>query len=344
MQFWRHASRAHGGFSIERPAMATPRRSVHRASGGMRRKFYTLRTTVVIPTYNRCHDLRFTCQQLQHLDPAPDEVIICLDGCTDSSRSMLASNFPSYRVIENYVAQGSIPSRDRAFRMATGDLIISLDDDSYPIDPAFITKVKALFDKHPQVGVFTFPEILDDQAADTKATLDPTPKYVRDFPNCAAVMRRCLYGDFAQYPTFFSHAYAESDYSLQLYANGYAVRFEPSLSIRHHFTPKERNMLTRHWLNARNELWSVLLRCPMPYVVGVVPLRVIRQFIFALGKGFGWWSREYRWWIPAAAGVRRCLAQRRPIPWKIYSAWLCLARKPALSLDELKASFGEVFK
>jgi hypothetical protein len=229
--------------------------------------------------------------------------------------------------------------------MARGDLIISLDDDSYPVDPAFVRKVKELFDRHPHVGVFTFPEIRnDDHAADAKDRLDCTSRYVRDFPDCAAVMRRSLYGEVAQYKVYFSHAYAEPDFSLQLYANGYAVRFEPSLSIRHHFTPKERDMLARHWLNARNELWSVLLRCPMPYVIAIAPLRVIRQFVFALGMGFGWWSREYRWWVPAAAGVRRCLAERTPIPWKIYSAWLRLARKPAFTLDELQTRFGEVFK
>ncbi len=255
---------------------------------------------------------------------------------------MLASEFPGIKIIENAAAQGSIPSRDRAFRMASGDLIISLDDDSYPLDPEFVRKVKELAQSFPHVGVFTFPEVLnDDQSVTSEPMPEATPKYVRDYPNCAAVMRRHLYGEIARYPVFFSHAYAESDYSLQVYANGYAVRFEPSLLIRHHFTPKERNMQTRHWLNARNELWSVLLRCPMPYVLVLAPLRVIRQFAFALGKGYGWWSREYKWWLPAAAGVRRCLAERKPIPWKIYSAWLRLARQPAESFEELKARFGE---
>lgn len=306
----------------------------------------TQTTTVVIPTYNRCDDLKFTCQQLQRLDPAPDEVIICLDGCTDSSRDMLASDFPGYTVIENESPQGSIPSRDRAFRMASGDLIISLDDDSYPLDSEFVKKIKDLSEKYPYVGVFTFPEIRNNGLPhDPNWSAESPSKYVRDYPNCAAVMRRCLYGKIARYPVFFSHAYAESDYSLQVYASGYAVRFEPSLSIRHHFVPKERNMQTRHWLNARNELWSVLMRCPMPHLLAVVPLRIIRQFVFALGKGFGWWSREYKWWLAGAGGVRQCLIQRNPIPWKIYYSWLRLAKQPASSFDELKFRFGgELFR
>ena len=54
---------------------------------------------------------------------------------------------------------------------------------------------------------------------------------------------------------------------------GYAVWFEPSLRIRHHFTLVQRNMVNRHMLNARNEMWSALMRCPLPYVLGVAPFR-----------------------------------------------------------------------
>jgi GT2 family glycosyltransferase len=255
---------------------------------------------------------------------------------------MLESEFPECQIIENESPKGSIPSRDMAFRHVKSDLIISLDDDSYPEDSAFLKKVDSLVKAHPEVGAFTFPEIRNDgKPANTDLSVNSSGKYIRDFPNCAGVLRRSLYGDVASYPTFFSHTYEEPDYCLQLYSAGYGVWFEPSLTIRHHFTPKERNMLTRHWLNARNELWSVLLRCPFPLVLLVVPVRILRQLIFSISKGLEWWVQEPRWWLDATRGIGDCLKYRKAVSNRCFYAWTRLARRPVSTIEELRMQFGE---
>jgi GT2 family glycosyltransferase len=299
---------------------------------------------IVITSYNRCDDLRSTCAQLRKLNPPPDEIIICLDGCTDGSREMLTSKFPRYQMMENSTPQGSIPSRDRAFRLVKSDFIVTLDDDSYPIDPAFLEKVREVVMRHPEAGAITFPELRDQGYAGGPAfTPQSSGRYVSGFANCAGIMLRALYGREAEYPGFFFHAYAEPDYCLQLYAAGYAVWFEPSLIIRHHFTPKERNMLNRHHLGARNELWSAIMRCPFPYVLAVAPLRILRQLIFAMTKGWRWWTQEPKWWWNAFKGIPTCLRHRKPIRARSYFGWLSLTRSPVASLQELETRFGRRF-
>ncbi|WP_342597484.1 glycosyltransferase [Cyanobacterium aponinum UTEX 3222] len=297
-------------------------------------------TTIVIPTYNRCEDLERTCQKIKELDPPPDRVIICLDGCTDNSEIMLRQNFPSFDIIKNDSPQGSIASRDKAFSLVETDFILSLDDDSYPLDSDFIAKIPELFTKYPEAGVITFPEIRNNNLPASEKLSPSSPGcYVRDFPLCAAILQRKLYGTVAQYPAFFSHAYAESDYSLQLHSFGYGVWFEPSYSFRHHFTPVERNMLKRHWLNARNELWSVFMRCPFPQVFIIALLRIIRQFIFALTKGWQWVLTEPKWWWNALQGLPKCLSNRKPILWNKYKNWVMLARKPIFSREDFIKQF-----
>lgn len=240
--------------------------------------------------------------------------------------------------------QGSIPSRDRAFRLVTSDLIVTLDDDSYPMNASFLEGLPRIVQAHPEAAAFTFPEIRDDgRPADPNMAIDSPGHYVRDFPNCAGVIVRSLYGRSAEYRPFFSHAYAESDYCLQLYAAGYAVWFEPSLHIRHHFTSHQRNMQSRHLLNARNELWSVLMRCPSPQILVIVPLRVLRQFIFALTQGWSWLRKEPKWWWDALKGLRECLSHREPIRWREYWSWVRLARRPAFAIQELEYRFAKRF-
>jgi FkbM family methyltransferase len=299
---------------------------------------------VVIPSHNRCDDLRLTCQEIDKFTPAPNEIIICLDGCSDGSKEMLTREFPNYRVLENAVQEGSIPSRDRAFRIVKSDLILTLDDDSYPTDPAFMEKVRAIVEQHPEAGAITFPEVRNDgRAANPRRTETSRGHYVRDFSDCAGVIARHLYGRAAEYPLFLKHAYGEPDFCLQLYAAGYAVWFEPSLTIRHRFTPKERNMMTRHRLNARNELWSVIMRCPFPDIVFLLPFRVLRQFVFAVSQGFSWWIREPLWWWRAIIGIPACLRHRKPVRWRAYREWLILARSPAFNLKDLQNRFDQPF-
>ena len=87
--------------------------------------------TIMIATHNRRADLRRTCAALTALSPPPDEVLICADGCTDGTVSMLAHEFPDFIVHENHGRQGSVAARDRMLRLACADIVVSLDDDSY---------------------------------------------------------------------------------------------------------------------------------------------------------------------------------------------------------------------
>src|SRR5205823_2809220 len=128
-----------------------------------------------------------------------------------------------------------------------------------------------------------------------------------------------------------------------LYAAGHAIWFEPAIVIRHHFSAKERDMLRRHLLNARNEFWSVLMRCPLPYVLLFAPLRVMRQFLFAASQGWSWLRHEPQWWLDAARGLKACYVIRHPVAWRDFWTWTRLARRPALTLADLESRFRKRF-
>ena len=141
-------------------------------------------------------------------------------------------------------------------------------------------------------------------------------------------MRREIYLKSGGFPTFFGHMYEEPDFALQCYSLGWGVRFDPRVSVRHHVSDVQREPVRRHHLNARNELWSVFLRCPMPQLIFVALFRVARQFQYACREGFSWAIREPVWWWAALVGLGHGLRSRKPIPWRIYYQWMKLARHP----------------
>ena len=88
--------------------------------------------SVMVTTKNRVTDLKRTCRILRQLEPSPLELLITADGCTDGTVEFVESALPEAKLIVNNPPVGSVASRDRMMREARGDLILALDDDSYP--------------------------------------------------------------------------------------------------------------------------------------------------------------------------------------------------------------------
>jgi GT2 family glycosyltransferase len=285
----------------------------------------------MIATKNRVDDLRRTCRVLSQLSPPPDEVIICADGCTDDTVKMVKQEFPLFTLIENEESIGSVGSRHRILNLAKGEFV----------DQDFLERASQILAEHPEAGVITFPELRNDNIfANEHKTSTSVGKYVSAYPNCSAIMRQNLYLKSSSFPLFFQHMYEEVDYALQCYSSDYSVWFEPSLTIRHHMSPVQRQPVRRHHQNARNELWSVWMRCPFPYVILVSLFRIFRQFQYACTEGLNWVIQEPIWWWSALKGIPQCLRHRKPIPWKIYYGWMRLARQPIYNYEDLKRTFN----
>src|SRR5690242_14400227 len=213
--------------------------------------------SIMIATRDRAKDLELTCAKLKELDPPAHEIIICADGCQDGTVTMLQEKFPEFRLLENSSPKGSVYSRDRMLRAAGGDVVVSLDDDSYPVGAGFLPRLRAAFEEHPEAAVIVFPELrLSGKFSASDKTTRSQGHYVSAYANCAAAMRRRFYRERSGFPKFFEHAYEEPDYAMQCYAAGAAVWFEPSLIVEHHESLVNRDLIRRHHLTARNELWS----------------------------------------------------------------------------------------
>jgi GT2 family glycosyltransferase len=219
---------------------------------------------------------------------------------------------------------GSVASRDRMIREARGDLVLALDDDSYPEQADCLTRIITLFEHNPPLAVATFPQRTDEYPETlTQADFGPE-RLVRSFPNSGAVLRRSVYLQLPGFEPKFFHMYEEPDYALQCVAAGHEVLFTPLITIRHHYSGQMRSELRNHQRHSRNEFWSTLLRCPFPYVWVMLVWRVLSQFNYACKRGVGWVIREPIWWWQALGGIKYCLQKRRPISWGKYREWLKL--------------------
>ena len=297
-----------------------------------------LSCAVMIPTHNRLDDLRRTLEVLAQLDPQPDEVIITADGCTDATVGFLRQR--THRLIVNPVARGSTASRDTMMREAASDLVLSLDDDSHPLERDAIARVRALFSARPRLAVASFPQRTDEMPESLIQPGFGPPMFVGTYVNCACAFRRRVLPDLGGHFGPFWNAYDEADFALRCLAAGWEVRFEPSLTIRHHYAGLNRNHERVHRMHARNELWSVFLRCPALQLPGVAFFRAARQFAYAWRHGLAWILREPQWWFACLAGLSGLVGRRRVVPWRFYLAWMRLVRQPIASETEWRKIAG----
>ena len=300
----------------------------------------SLTVAVCITTHNRRDELARTLNALAGLHPAPDEILVAVDGCDDGTLGFLREEYPQIRLLVHEQALGSIPSRNELAAACQCDLFLSLDDDSYPLETDCIARLRTLFAARPRLAVAAFPQ-RSDEFPETLTAVDLGPsQFVGSYANSGAAIRRSVFERLGGYPDFFFHAYEEPDFALRCVAAGWQVWHEASLTIRHHFTGTQRNEVRTHHRHARNELWSVLLRCPAPQLLGVALFRIVRQFGYAWTRGIAWVVREPAWWLAAWRGFSRCRRERRPLPWDTYRAWMELVRTPLASEEEWNAKFG----
>lgn len=301
----------------------------------------SLRVGITIATHNRREELARTLVQLAQLDPAPDEILVCADGCHDGTADFVRENHPHIRLVLHETARGSIPSRNELAHACSCEVFVSLDDDSYPIDADFIARVRAAFAQAPRLAVLSFAQRSDEFPASLTAADFGQSAFVASYANSGAAIRREAFTRLGDYPDFFFHAYEEPDFALRCVCDGWQVRYDPGLLVRHHFTTAQRNEIRTHHRHARNECWSLLMRCPAPQLFGVLLFRIARQLGYALRRGPAWVMREPQWWWSMIQGAGRALRERKPLPWARYVAWMRLARTPITSEQEWNALFGE---
>jgi len=280
--------------------------------------------SMMITTKGRITDLRRTCRVLQQLNPPLLEVLITMDGCTTDVVQVVKTEFPEARLFVNQTGLGSVASRNRMMREARGDLVLALDDDSYPEQLDSIARIVPLFKQRPELAVLHFPQRTDEYPETLTQTNFGLEHLTRSFANSGAALRRSTYLQLPGFESRFFHMYEEPDYGLQCVAAGYDVLFSPVVTIRHHYSGQARDEICIHHRHARNEFWSTLMRCPFPFAVGIAGWRLFSQFRYACKRGWSWVIREPIWWWQALAGIPYCLRKRRPVSWVSYKRWLAL--------------------
>ncbi len=171
----------------------------------------------VIPSYNRSKHLKIGLQEIEKLNyDFPYEIIVIDNASSDDSVEMIRRDFPDAKLFpleNNFGAK----SRNIGIDEAKGDMIVMLDDDSYPLPGTIEGGIKVLeSEAGKDVGSIAF-NIL--QADGTYWTNGLFPA----FTGCGAMFRKRLFDEIGAYPDNYLYYTEEYDISCRIWANGQRV-------------------------------------------------------------------------------------------------------------------------
>jgi GT2 family glycosyltransferase len=293
----------------------------------------TFSATVVIVTKDRREDAVRAVESAIAQRPEV-EVLVLDDGSTDGTAEALRASFPDVRVERFERSEGYIVRRNQAAELASGAILVSIDDDAeFPADDV-VARTLSEFDA-PLVGAVAIPYVdLPDQIVRQRAPSADGVHLIHRFRGTAYAVRRDVFRRVGGYRTVLFHQAEEADFCLRLLDAGYVVRLGTAAPIRHYGSMKRD--VDRMWFyECRNDILFAWHNVPMPDLV----LQLAKTIVHMLWLGRG--VRRTRLFASGLrSGLRAALGDRsgrRPVRrdvWRLYSR---LGKHPS-RLDDVRVS------
>jgi len=262
------------------------------------------------------------------------EVLVIDDGSRDGTDTMVREEFPSVRVERSETSLGLIAQRNRAARMARGDILFSIDDDAEFADTSTVSQTLERF-ADPRVGAVAMPYVDILLSPHVQNRAPGAGSWVAStYRGTAHALRRDVFLALGGYRAELERQGEEPDYCLRMLAAGYVTLLGSTAPIVHREAPRPQpdRTLALVW---RNELLHGLHNVPLPYL----PVRLAKVLASAALSAF-----ELRRPAPVARGVLeaatllpRTWRARAAVPRATYRLDHDLRRRGPLALEQIAA-------
>lgn len=184
--------------------------------------------SVNILTYNRKSELRNTLNKVYEQDYKNIEVIVVDNASSDGTEEMLKNEFPQVAVIRLDKNIGA-PGYNYGFERASGEYILILDDDSYPLEGA-IKKGLETISEDEKTGIIAF------NVFNTRYKVTETKSFEKfpfSFIGCGALIKKSLLDTIGYYSKDYFLYHNELDLSARAYNAGFNIVYLKEAAVIH---------------------------------------------------------------------------------------------------------------
>ena len=187
--------------------------------------------TAVVTAYQRIEQALVTLEKLRACRPAPEEILVHVDGNQTQCERTICRALPEIKIIVSQESIGPGGGRNKLVAAARNEIVASFDDDSYPIDTDYFARVQGLFEQFPDASIISAAVYERGQpiGLDARETA-----WVSDFVGGGCVYRRADFLATAGYvPLPVAYGMEEVDLALRLHAQGGRILSTTWLRVFH---------------------------------------------------------------------------------------------------------------
>jgi len=206
----------------------------------------------VIATYNRKDDLRETLESVLEQSYSHFEVVVVCNS-DDDTPELFARGGPfdcdEVRYFHSKERMGVPMARNTGVEKATGDVIITIDDDAILEHPDVTQHIVDEFSQNPDLGVIAFrSENYYTREIAVKEFPDPPfnqrspdePFETTFFVGVGNAIRSQVFDEVGYYQDDFKYGVEELDLSLRIVDAGYRIKYDPKAVVLHKESPEGR--------------------------------------------------------------------------------------------------------
>ena len=227
------------------------------------------------------------------------EIIVIDSGSTDGSLDFLRAQQPSIRLVENGCNLGYAAASNIGFKLAAGEYIANLNNDTV-VDPAWLNDPIKYLEHDPRIGAVgcrlmdaNRPGYLDGLYHIIMPDLGPLPfaflkKFDAENPRMArpgfvigahggaAIYRKKMIDELNGFDETYWAYYEEIDLCMRAFLRGWKCLYVPSAIVHHKGAASfDRTSANYLYLRERNRLWFIFRNYPLALIIRHLPLMIL---------------------------------------------------------------------
>lgn len=210
------------------------------------------KVSFVIATYNRKDDLRETLNSILNQTYSNYEIVVVCNSDDDTPELFIQGSPFDREEIRyfHYLERMGVPkARNTGIKKATGDIIITIDDDAVLEHPDVTTHVVETFTQDSDLGIIAFRSE-NYYSGEVAAKEFPDPPFNQRSPDeefettffvgVGNAIRADVFEEVGYYAEDFEYGVEELDLSLRVVDAGWRIKYDPKACVRHKESPEGR--------------------------------------------------------------------------------------------------------
>lgn len=270
--------------------------------------------SVVVLTYNRGPLVEKLVRELLAIEYQPLEVIVVDNHSEQPAGEFLRPYGAAIRLIETEQNLGAT-GRNLGMAAATGDIVITLDDDIYGLDAAALRHIGEVLSE-PSVGAVCFKVVDADGRITNWCHHYPADRYAEqrfitnEITEGAVAFRRSVLQETGLYPASFFISHEGPDLAYRILNRGYDVIYSPRVTVVHGHAAEGRASWRRYYYDTRNLLWLAVRNYSALYGLKWVTIGAGSMLVYALRDGYARYWAKGLW--DGLVGIPQAWRERTP--------------------------------